>query len=83
MMGHSYVGNKLRGLSIDGDFGLRRVQNWRFLRTWLPRRCFISNQQLWLRKAYVGYHIITGPGEPIINYYWLSPEEFVVWQLKQ
>lgn len=47
-----------------------------------PRKCLATNKSLWLKKAMVGKRVLTGPGEPIIEYHWLSKDAFVFEKLK-
>lgn len=62
--------------------GLSRARDWRLKMCWLPQRCFLSNQSLWGRHAYHGVRVITGPGEPIYENYWIEKHEFIIWNLK-
>jgi hypothetical protein len=75
MMGHSYVGK------VDGDYlWSRSVWEYKFI-LW-PRQCEVSKKHIWLEYAYKGTRTITGPGEPVFEYRWLTKEEFVVAGLK-
>lgn len=56
--------------------------DWELKFALLPHRCVISNKLIWLKHAYRGIRVITGPGEPIIESHWLTKEEFVIWRLK-
>ena len=46
------------------------------------RTCFLTGKQLWGKKAYHGVRIITGPGEPVLDHYWIDKNEFILWNLK-
>lgn len=64
------------------DWGLNKVINWRLKLCWLPKTCFLSNKKLWGKRAYCGIRMITGPGTPIFEYYWIDRDEFILWKLK-
>lgn len=66
----------------EEDWGLQKAQNWQLKRCWRPETCFLTGVQLWGKKAYRGLRIITGPGEPIHEYYWVEKNEFILWKLK-
>jgi len=61
---------------------LNRVNYWELMFSWLPRKCYLSGKQLFARHAYKGTRIITGPGLPVIEHYWLDKTEFLIWNLK-
>lgn len=67
---------------LSDDWGLKRAGNWRLQICWLPRKCFISEKPLWGKLAYHGERLITGPGEPVVEHYWLDRNEFIIWNLK-
>ncbi len=68
--------------SVSGDWGLQRAQYWTLKLCWLPKKCRLSAKSLWGKRAYRGENWITGPGEPIVVYYWIDRNEFLVWNLK-
>jgi len=43
-----------------------------------PRRCDLSEKRIWLTRAYCGIIVITGPGDPVYEYRWLTKESFTV-----
>lgn len=47
-----------------------------------PRRDALSNKLLWLKPAMKGVRIITGPGTPVVETYWVDPEEYLMYKLK-
>lgn len=59
----------------DNEF--YRRSRWQFKFVLWPTRCDLSKRRLWLKKAYCGTRIITGPGEPIYEHRWLSKESFM------
>ena len=65
----------------DEVYSLSRARDWKLKLCWGPKKCFLSGQTLWGKKAYHGVRIITGPGEPVIEDYWLEKFEFTKWQL--
>jgi len=52
--------------------------NWEYKFTYLPKKCIISKRILWLKKAYCGTRIITGPAILIREKKWLSKEEYML-----
>jgi hypothetical protein len=64
------------------DWGFRKVRDWQLKRCWWPQHCFLTGKQLWGQLAYRGIRIITGPGEPVLDYYWIAPNEFILAKLK-
>jgi hypothetical protein len=56
--------------------------HWKLSRPLWPRRDTLTNKWLWVKPAYLGTRIITGPGEPVIEYYWMSRDDFLIWNLK-
>ena len=60
-----------------------RVSNWQLKFAWLPYRCSLSNQFIWLKFAYCGRKIISGPGEPVFEDYWHTTAEHMIWLLKR
>lgn len=64
------------------DYGLGRAQHWELKLCWLPKRCYLTQKPLWGRLAYHGERWITGPGEPVVQHYWIERDEFLIWNLK-
>jgi len=64
------------------DWGLNRVKDWALALCWTPKYCFLTGRRLWGVRAYHGIRIITGPGEPVIDHYWVERDEFILWKLK-
>jgi hypothetical protein len=73
MIGHSYTG-------YADQFWNR--SSWQYKFAILPRRCEISKKIIWLNHAYKGTRMITGPGEPIFEYKWLTKEEYLLAAIK-
>lgn len=65
----------------EEDWGLNRVTDWKYKLCWRPQTCFLTGKQLWGSRAYHGTRIITGPGEPVIDDYWVEKNEFLIWRL--
>ena len=68
---------------ITEDWGLNRVKYWELKLCWLPKKCFLSEKPLWGKRAYYGERYIHGPGEPVMDTYWIDKHEFLIWQLKK
>lgn len=55
--------------------------DWKLAFALLPHKCTRSQKRIWLTHAYKGTRTIYGPGEPIIEYHWITKEEFILWRL--
>ncbi len=64
------------------DWGLNRARWWELKLCWMPKKCFLTGRSLWGRRAYHGERWITGPGEPVVEHYWIDRDEFMMWKLK-
>lgn len=47
-----------------------------------PHRCKISNKMIWFKYAYRATSMLTGPGDPVIEYTWLSKNQYLLEVLK-
>ena len=47
-----------------------------------PRRCYYTNKRIWLKTAYMGTAMITGPGTPVFEYRWCDKASFVFLKIK-
>jgi phage-related protein len=56
---------------------------WQLKFAWLPKRCLLSNKCIWLKFAYRGRAMYTGPGDPVFEDHWHETTEHIIWQLKQ
>lgn len=64
------------------DF-LSRVR-WRESFAWLPHRCFITREWIWLRRACQGIAVYRrGDLDFITESHWAKMDEFIVWKLSQ
>ena len=79
LMGHS---SNVQQSPPSEDWGLNKAKGWKLKRCWLPKKCFLSNKNLWGERAYHAQRIITGPGEPVIEDYWIERSEFLIWNFK-
>lgn len=70
-------------VSDSEDWELRRIRNWYMHFCLWPRMCFLTKRYIWLTECYKGTNIITGPGSPICNDYYIDRHEFIIWKLKQ
>lgn len=61
---------------------LERVHTWQLKFAIWPHRCAKTGNRIWLEHAYRGTRTITGPGEPVVEHFWMSRVEFVIWRLK-
>jgi hypothetical protein len=61
---------------------VERAVDWQLKFALWPQHCVRSNRLIWLRRAYRGTRVITGPGTPVIEHYWIDRDEFIIWNLK-
>jgi hypothetical protein len=66
---------------IDQWVMYNRVIRWSMIFALLPRRCAFSNRHIWFEYCYRGNVFITGPGEPVNEWIYLSRESFIVERL--
>lgn len=55
---------------------------WQLKRCWMPRRCVKSGQNIWLKLAYRGSAVWTGPGDPVVEHAWLACDEYIMLKIK-
>jgi hypothetical protein len=68
---------------LSEDHGLSRARGWKLKLCWTrPRTCFLTSKPLWGKQAYHGVRVITGPGEPVYEDYWIEKNEFMLWNLR-
>jgi hypothetical protein len=60
----------------------RRCIGWTLERSFLPRRCDYTGKYLWLKQAYHGVSILTGPGDPIFDHRWCDKNEYLFLKIK-
>ena len=48
----------------------------------IPRQCLFSKNLIWFSQCYRGKKLITGPGEPVVKYFYASKTNFLFWLLK-
>ena len=82
MMGTGYVGKKRMAAGRDDGF-YRRCVGWELSFAWLPERCDLTGRRIWLKEAWRGTSVLTGPGEPIIEHRWHDRDEHLVFLLKE
>lgn len=72
----------VQGSPPSEDWGLKRARHWELKLCFVPKYCYLTNKPLWGKRAYRGERWITGPGEPIVNYYWIEKDAFLIWNLR-
>lgn len=77
MMGTTYD----PGVQAEDPF-YRRCVGWQLKFVWWPARCHITGKSLWLEYAYQGTSVLTGPGDPILEYRWHDRHEHLFWKIK-
>ncbi len=56
---------------------------WKLMFAWLPERCAKTHKLIWLKYAYRGTAIWTGPGDSIYEYRWHDKNTHIMWILKR
>lgn len=69
-------------MPLDNFFDWKTRIGWERKFLFLPRRCIVSKKWMWLRTAYRGTVIVTGPGDPVMIYRWIQPNEFLLLRLR-
>jgi hypothetical protein len=67
---------------MDDDGFVRRCIGWELCWSLLPRKCFYTNRSLWLKRAYMGTSMLTGPGDPIFDHRWIDQKEYIFLKIK-
>jgi hypothetical protein len=80
---NSSVTTDTTSIIVSHGYWHNRVANWQLKFAWLPHRCSLSDQFIWLKFAYRGRKIISGPEEPVIEDYWHTTTEHLIWLLKR
>jgi hypothetical protein len=65
------------------EWGLNQARNWRLNFCLWPRTCYLSGTRLWLTWCYKGSRLIMGPGDPVLDVYYIDKFEYLLWQLKR
>lgn len=78
MMGTNYIPSYFEMI----EYALSKTSNWELKFALVPHRCCKSQRLMWLTYAYKGTRIITGPGTPVIETFWMNKEDFIIWRLK-
>jgi hypothetical protein len=60
----------------------RRCIGWEKKYTIFPRKCAYTDKIIWLKTAYFGTSMLTGPGEPIFEHRWVHPKDFLFLKIK-
>lgn len=60
----------------------RLCVGWELKFSFIPRRSYYTGKYFFLKKAWRGTSVLTGPGEPIIEYRWCAKDEFLFLKLK-
>ena len=65
-----------------GEESFHTHAHWRLRFMWWPKRSALTGRWLWLRQAYEGTRMITGPGDPVFLFRYHEPVEHLIWRLK-
>lgn len=66
---------------MDDSFK-RLCVGWERKISFLPRKCFYTNKSIWLKSAYRGTAILTGPGDSLFEYRWVDSKEYLFLKIK-
>ncbi len=69
-------------LMWDNETFNRRCLGCQLKISFLPRRCFYTGKYLWLKLAYKGTAMITGPGEPVFEHRWCEKNQYLFLKVK-
>jgi len=56
---------------------------WQRKFAWWPVRSTETRQWIWMKPVWLGSYIITGPGDSVYMQFWLTEQEYLIWQLKR
>lgn len=62
---------------------LKHIKKWDLVFCLYPRTCTISKKLIWFKYCYKGIWLITGPGDPIKETYYIDKHEFILYKLKE
>ena len=78
-----FGGKVITGMWVDEQYDpFYNRAKWSMSFCWIPRRCTLSNKLQWLKYAYKGTAMWTGPGEPVYEHRWHNKQEHLIWKLK-
>jgi len=66
----------------DDEAFKRRCIGWVDKFVIIPRKCHYTSKYLWLKRAYLGTAMITGPGEPVFEYRWCDKDQYLFLKIK-
>jgi hypothetical protein len=55
---------------------------WEYEFAWLPHKCDVSGERIWLEYAYRGTRTIVHKCEPVNIRVWLTPVEYLIKKIK-
>ena len=71
------------GLPEAKLWGFKRIKDWKLVFCLYPRTCVFSKKLIWFKYCYKGSLMIAGPGDPIIEIYYVDKHEFILHKLKE
>jgi len=81
MMGTGYQSKRLMAQGRD-DWFYRKCLGWELKFAVLPKRCDITDNLIWLKHAYRGTALLTGPGDNIVEHRWHDKNEHLIFKIK-
>jgi hypothetical protein len=87
MFGSNYNDHRVAmGYSVRSVEEMNQVfharAKWTLEFAWLPRWCDLTDRFIWLRWAYRGQAVWTGPGDDAVEVRWHDRYEHLIWVLK-
>lgn len=64
------------------DWGLQNAGNWHLHFCMWPRRCFLTDKSLWLKRCYKGRRRIRRDIEFVFDDFYIEKAEFIFWNLR-
>lgn len=63
------------------DWYFKRSTGWKKVFCFLPKKCHLTGERIWFKVCYRGMYLITGPGTPVVGYFHVKSDEFLIWNL--
>jgi hypothetical protein len=64
------------------DWHFYKRAEWKLKFAVFPTRCDLSKKFIWLKTAYRGQSVYTGPGTPVTETRWIDKKEFLFARVK-
>lgn len=65
------------------DWWFKRSSGWKKVFCFMPRKCHLTGERMWFKTCYRGGYMISGPGTPVTKFYYVKPDDFIIWNLSR